>query len=161
MPDVDAVTTDAGAMVTLGAMLGFEDAGQRRLRYHLLRLTVIGLTPRDVEDLGELASLAFAGSDVADRAARIRARPDASPLAAAIGDIVAQSAAGVGGPASLADIMLGAVLGAYAGMRDDGGDRTEAAIAGAAGGAIAIAVAGLERSNIDAVGTSEYLRMDE
>ncbi len=45
---------DAGDRFRLSADFGFEDAGPQRLRYHLLRLTVLGLNRQDVEDLVEL-----------------------------------------------------------------------------------------------------------
>ncbi len=66
--------------------LTLEDAGPQRLRYHLLRLTVAGLTEHDVEDLGEPGRLAFQDSDAAEQAEKIVERPDASPLARPIAD---------------------------------------------------------------------------
>lgn len=93
---------------------GFEDAILRRLRYHLLRLTVVGLTRQEVQELGELGRLAFDGSDVSQEAAMISQRADASPLASAIAWVITRAAAGFGGPVSMPAVMMGAVLAASA-----------------------------------------------
>jgi len=162
MSESRSVFREAGEHFESAARFGFEDAMQRRLRYHLLRLTVVGLTRQDVEELGKLARLAFDDSDVTQHATMLRQRADASPLASAIAEIMASAALGVGGPVRLPEVMLGAVLGAYAALRDAGdAKQADAAIAGAVGGAVATAVSGVVLSNIEQVGATEYLRMDE
>src|SRR5690348_15879531 len=88
MPETGTFSHEAGEQFDSAARFGFEDAMQRRLRYHLLRLTVVGLTQQDVQELGELASLAFEGSDVSQQATAISRRVDASPLATAIAQIM-------------------------------------------------------------------------
>jgi outer membrane lipoprotein SlyB len=58
--------------------------------------------------------------------------------------------------------MVGAVVGAYTGLRDTGGrDQTHAAVVGAIGGGIAASVSRFIQKRIAEVGTAEYLRMDE
>ena len=91
---------EAGERFRSAVGLGLEDAGARRLRYHLLRLSVAGLTRKDVADLGELGRPAFQESDVTEQAAKIKQRPDASPLAFAIADILERAGSGVRGPAA-------------------------------------------------------------
>jgi len=153
---------EAGEQFDSAASFGFEDAMQRRLRYHLLRLTVVGLTQQDVKELGELARLAFEGSDVSRQATAISQRVDASPLASAIAQIMEKAAAGLGGPVRMPAVMLGAVLGAYAALRHAGeGDQSDSAVAGAVGGAVAASVSGVVLDIVDQVGAAEYVRMDD
>jgi hypothetical protein len=107
-----------------------------------------------VADLGELARLAFQGSDVAEQAAKIKERADVSPLAFAIADIVGQ--------AGTRAVMLGAVLGAYAFLSDvPDMDEPSVAILGAVGGALAASGSQLVVDNVDRQAWSDYLRMDE
>ena len=162
MSQTKGFSHEAGEQFGTAAGFGFEDATQRRLRYHLLRLTVAGLTRQDVEELGELARLAFDNSDVTERTTRIKQRPDISPLGFAIADIVERASSGVGGPASLRSVMLGAVLGAYASLRDGWElDRADAAVVGAVGGAVAMPVSGFVLDNIEQVSAREYFGMGE
>jgi hypothetical protein len=77
MSETGTFSHEAGEQFDSAARFGFEDTMQRRLRYHLLRLTVVGLTQQDVQELGELARLAFEGSDVSQQAATISRRVDA------------------------------------------------------------------------------------
>ena len=142
--------------------MAFEDAQQRRLRYHLLRLTVAGLSHDEIRPLVELGRLAFDGADVIEQVRVIKERAGATPLASALASIVER------GPvstqfASRADVLLGAVTGAYAAMRDAGsGDAGQAAaVLGAVGGATATAVGRFIQGRITEVGESEYVRPDE
>jgi hypothetical protein len=113
------ISREAGERFDDAVGFGFEDARLLHLSYHLLRLTVVGLTQADVEDLGELGRLAFQESDVTQQTAKIKQRPDAS-LAFAIADIVEQAGQGLSGPAARRPVMFGAVLGAYTALgRDD------------------------------------------
>ncbi len=161
MPENMAILEEAGDHFRFSADFSLEDAGPQRLRYHLLRLTVAGLTERDVEDLGELGRLAFQHSDVAEQAKKIMERPDTSPLARAIADIVRQ-AGRVRGPVKPREVLFGAVLGAYAGLQHvQGLDEVSVAILGAIGGSIAMSTSQLIEENIDRQAWSEYLRMED
>jgi hypothetical protein len=162
MSETGTFSHDVGEQFDSAAHFGFEDAMQRRLRYHLLRLTVVGLSQQDVKELGELARLAFEDSDVSQQAATISQRADASPLASAIAQVMATAAVGLGGPVRMPVVMLGAVLGAYAALRHAGeGDQSDAAVAGAVGGAVAASVSGVVQDNVNQVGAAEYVRMDD
>ncbi len=162
MPGMGISSSEAGERFDSAAHFGFEDAMLRRLHYHLLRLTTVGLTQQEVQELGELGRLAFDGSDVSQQAAMISQRADTSPLASAIAQIMAQAATGLGGPVRMPAVMLGAVLGAYAALRHAGeGDQSDAAVGGAVGGAVAGAVSGFVLDNVDRVGAAEYVRMDD
>ena len=159
MSETGSFSNDAEDRFDAAARFGFEDVQQRRLRYHLLRLTVVGLGRQDLGDLLELAALTFDDGDVTQQTAAIRQRADVSPLASAIARIMDRAARGVGGPVRMSSVMLGAVLGAYTAMRDAGGAvSTDAAIAGAVGGAVALTVSDEARHAIEQVGTDEYLR---
>jgi hypothetical protein len=161
MSETQAIRDDAGERFEDAIRFAFQDAQQRRLRYHLLRLTVAGLGHDEVRPLVELGRLVFAGADCTEQARAIRARPGASPLASALADIVER------GPVSAqagshTDVLLGAVTGAYAGLRKAGsGDPEQAAVLGAVGGATAGAVGRFVRDRIAGVGEAEYLRPDE
>jgi hypothetical protein len=161
MSESQASRDDAGERFREAAEFAFEDAQQRRLRYHLLRLTVAGLSHDEVRPLVELGRLAFDDADVTEQARVIRERPGATPLASALASIVER------GPASAqfatrADVLIGAVTGAYAGLRDAGNvDRAQAAVLGAVGGGTAGAVGRFVRDRIAEVGEAEYVRPDE
>jgi hypothetical protein len=149
----------AGGYFRSAAEMSFDDALQRRFRYHLLRLTVFGLTDDDVADLGELARLAFENSDPTQQIAKIKQREDVSPLAFAIADIVEQGSSR--GSVDLSVVLLGAVLGAYttqSGIADL--DSTTIAIVGAIGGAVAASTSTVIRDMIDQIGLPEYLAMN-
>jgi hypothetical protein len=153
---------DAGEYFESGAGFAFEDARVQRLRYHLLRLTIVGLRREDVGPLCELARLAFEDADVTDQVTAIKERPDASALASTIAAIVERAGPGDGGPAGRADVMVGAVVGAYAGLRDTGSrNQAHTAIVGAIGGGIAASVGRFIRTQIAEIGAAEYVRMDE
>lgn len=158
----DDFIREAGENFSLALELGFEDVGQRRLRYHLLRLTAAGLNRDEVADLGELGRLAFDESDATSQTAKIKGRADASPLAVAIADLVEGAGQGLGGHASPRAVFLGAVLGAYAAV---GGvmsaDQTTLAILGATGGAIAAPITTVILDQIVRESASEYLSMQE
>lgn len=161
MSETQVFRDDAGEHFTEAAGFAFQDAQQRRLRYHLLRLTVAGLSHDEVRPLVELGRLAFDGADVTEQARGIRERPGATRLASALASIVES------GPVSLqfasrADVLIGAVTGAYAGLREAGpADRAQAAVLGAVGGGTAAAIGGFVRERIAEVGEAEYLRPDE
>ena len=161
MSETHTIQDDSGERFEEAAQLAFEDAEQRRLRYHLLRLTVAGLSHDEIPPLVELGRLAFDGADVTEQVGVIKQRPGATPLASALASVVER------GPVSAqfatrADVLIGAVTGAYAGMRDAGsGDAGQAAVLGAVGGATATAVGRFIQDRITEVGESEYLRPDE
>ena len=162
MPGTDDIARRAGEFFGVAARLSFEDAGPQRLRYHLLRLTVVGLTREDIDDLGELGRLAFQESDVTKQAAKIKQRADTSPLAYAIADIVEQASSGLGGPVGPKALMFGAVLGAYASLSHVSGvPESSTAVLGAIGGAIAMSTSTFVTNNVNRKSWFEYLRMDE
>jgi hypothetical protein len=161
MSETRAIRDDAGERFEEAARLAFEDAQQRRLRYHLLRLTVAGLSHDEIRPLVELGRLAFDGADVTEQVRMIQERPGATPLASALAAIVQRGPVGPDS-AGRADVLIGAVTGAYAGLSSGGsGDRAEAAVLGAVGGGTAVAVGRFVRERISEVGESEYLRPGE
>ncbi len=158
MSDGDDLSRTAGENFGLAAQMSVEDAMQRRLRYHLLRLTVFGLHQDEIEDLGELGRLSFGESDVTGQTTKIKERAGASSLAFAIADMVERA----GGAVSRRGVFTGAVLGAYAAVGDVRDmDQTAVAILGAIGGAIAASTSSFIADHIPEGSLSEYLSMKE
>jgi hypothetical protein len=161
MSETRSFQDDSGERFEEAAQLAFGDAEQRRLRYHLLRLTVAGLSHDEIPPLVELGRLAFDGADVTEQVRVIKERPGATPMASALASIVERGPV-IAQFATRADVLIGAVTGAYAGMRDAGSaDAVQAAVLGAVGGATAVAVGRFIQDRITEVGESEYLRPDE
>ena len=111
-----------------------------------------------------MARLAFADPDVTEQVSALRDRPGASELASALAAIVERSRPE--GPfTGRGEVVVGAVVGAYASMRDAGaGDpaaATAAAMLGAVGGGTAASVGRFIQEEIAAVGVAEYLRTAE
>lgn len=129
MSSDDDVVARAGQWFDFVTQMQREDLEQRKLRYHLLRLTACGMRSDEVPALLELGRLAFLDLPVADQAERITTDPAAGVLARVIADIVARTASG-NGPVRLT--MLGAVLGAYLAVA-----RSEILLEAAVDGAIA------------------------
>ena len=162
MADSQETARAAGQHFRSSAQFAFEDANPQRLRYHLLRLTVVGLSREEVEELVELGRLAFQESDVTERTTAIKERAGVSPLAVAIADVVEQAASGTRGPASLRDVMLGAVLGAYAALeRVADLDESVVAVLGAIGGALATSTNALINANSSRQFWAEYVHMED
>ncbi|SEE60002.1 hypothetical protein [Streptomyces sp. TLI_105] len=137
----------------------FEDLQLTRLHYHLLRLTTAGLSEGDVAELRELARLAFENSNVDAQCDRIRDRDGASAVAVTIASIV--RGGGIG-DTPRGQVMLGAVLGAYASMLDTlDRDRSTMAVLGAIGGGLAASAMPVIQERIDVVGLAEYLSKAE
>ncbi|MCU7820673.1 hypothetical protein [Kitasatospora sp. DSM 101779] len=131
----------------------FEDAALGRLRYHLLRLTTVGLGRDEVEDVRELGRLAFDGADITECAVRIRDRSGASRLAVAFVDIVEHADQDERGP-----VLVGAVLGAYTSLGSVGSDEgTSAALLGAVGGAVVAASRSFVDRRMQQEGLAVYL----
>jgi len=162
MAGTEEMARRAGEFFRVAAGFSIEDAEPQRLRYHLLRLTVVGLTQEDVADLGELSRLAFQDSDVKKQATKIKERVDASPLAFAIADVVEQAGDILGGRVSPKTVLFGAVLGAYTSL-GGASDVPESTVAtlGAIGGAVAVSTSTFVTDNINRKSWFEYLRMDE
>jgi hypothetical protein len=164
MSEPRTLMRDAGERFHRAVEFAFDDALQRRLRYHLLRLTVVGMSHDEVPLIVELARRAFEDADVAGQATAIRERPGASVLASAIADVVERSRTG-DQFAPRADVVVGAVVGAYAGLMDAGSadpaEATTAAVLGAVGGGTAVSVGRFIGTQLAAVGAAEYLRTDE
>jgi hypothetical protein len=154
MSDVQTRPDDTGERFAEGADFVREDMAQRELHYHLLRLTAIGLRREEIEPLLVLARGAFAEADVSAQADAITGAAGTTPIALAIAGIVgAANRAGVSRTAAV----TGAVVGAYAGLRDEGIDRTVAAALGAVGGALVRAFGGQLDETIAATGADAYL----
>jgi hypothetical protein len=146
-----------GAAFGLAGENSLNDAQRRRLRYHLLRLTAVGLRPLDVEELAELGRSAFLAGPTTAVADRIRQRPDASAVAVAIADIVAEAS----GAARQRDAFLGAVLGAYAGLHGlSRNDKETAAVVGAIGGGITATTCTVIRQILLDTSLEDYLHPD-
>jgi hypothetical protein len=164
MSEPHTLARDAGERFEHGVDFAFQDALQRRLRYHLLRLTVVGLSRDEVPLIVELARRAFDDADVTDQARAIRDRPGASAVASAIADIVERSRGG-DTFARRGEVVVGAVVGAYAGLVDAGAgdeaDATAAAVLGAVGGGTAASVGRFINEQIAAVGVADYLQPDD
>lgn len=164
MSETQMLVRDAGQRFEEAMNFAVEDAEQRLLRYHLLRLTVVGLSRDEVPLILDLARQAFADGDLTEQVRAISDRPGATELASAIAAVAERSRTG-GLFNGRGEIVVGAVLGAYASMRDAGsGDpdaATTAAVLGAVGGGTAASVDRFVREQIAAVGVSEYLRASE
>jgi hypothetical protein len=164
MSDSQALARDAGRRFEEAVGYAVEDAQLRLLRYHLLRLTVVGLGHDELPSIVDLARRAFDDADVADQATAIRERPGASELASALAGIAERSRSG--GPfGRRGDVLVAAVIGAYAAMMDAGSgnsaDATAAAVIGAVGAGTAATVGPFIQEQIAAVGVAAYLRSDE
>ena len=164
MSETHTLLRDAGERFENSLDFAFQDALQRRLRYHLLRLTVVGLSRDEVPLIVDLARQAFEGADVTAQVGAIRDRPGASVLASAIAGVVERSKGG-DTFAGRGEVAIGAVVGAYAGLMDAGGgdddDATAAAVLGAVGGGTAASLGRFIQEQVAAVGLTEYLRTDE
>jgi hypothetical protein len=164
MSETQTLARDAGPRFDEAVSVAFEDAQQQLLRYHLVRLTVVGLSRDEVPLILDLARQGFADGDVTEQARAILDRPGATELASAIASIVEQSRVGTpfGGRGP---VVIGAVIGAYTSIRDAGaGDpaaATTAAVLGAVGGATAAALGRFIQEQVAAVGVTEYLRAAE
>lgn len=164
MSETQTLLRDAGERFDRAVDFAIEDAELRLLRYHLIRLTVVGLSRDEVPSIVELARQAFDDRDVTDQARAVRERPGASVLASAIAGIVERSRPGA--PfAPRGEVVVGAVVGAYAAMMDAGSgkadDATAAAVLGAVGGGTAVSVGRFIQQQIAAVGVAQYLGTDE
>jgi hypothetical protein len=148
------LSREAGDLFRLGKDFIFDDVAQRRFHYHLLRLTTVGLTAADVEELHTLGRLVFEDLDVTEQSTRIKQRADASTLAVAIADIIEAASGG-----HRVRVMIGAVLGAYAAIGNSRDNRSTASILGAVGGALATDPVILDR--IDRVDLTDYFSRQE
>ena len=121
---------DASERSTFTLGLAMEDA-RLGLKYHLLRLSLLGLTDEDQKQLHKLASLVFADKVIDAAVAAIKERKSASKLAIALADIVESAR-------DKRASLLGAVFGAYSGLGLDGIGHVDVAILGAIAGSVAI-----------------------
>jgi hypothetical protein len=87
MTEQNSTSLDAGVNFDFATGLSFDDA-RNGLKYVLLRLSLLGLSAEDQQELRELAKLAFNDLDVKNAAARITNTNTASRLAVAIAEIV-------------------------------------------------------------------------
>src|ERR1700730_4760056 len=124
MTEQNSDSLDAGMNYDFATGLSFGDA-RNGLKYVLLRLSLLGLSAEDQQELRELAKLAFNDLDVKNAAARITNTNTASRLAVAIAEIVQRAGEKIASSTSTKMAMLGAVFGAYAAIREvrsDGGN---------------------------------------
>jgi hypothetical protein len=165
MSAIQTLPRDAGERFEEAIGFAFDDALQRRLRYHLLRLTVVGLDRDEVPLIVDLARRTFENADVTEEVAAIRERPGVTALATAIAGVVERSHPGDATFAARAEVLIGAVVGAYAGLVDAGNpdatDATTAAVLGAVGAGTAVSVGRFIQQRIAEVGVAGYLRTDE
>jgi hypothetical protein len=101
------------------------------LKYHLLRLSLLGLSEQDQKQLRELAELAFRDQDVAPSVDQINARKNASPLAVALADLIATAQ-------HKRMAVLAAVFGAYVGLASGSESKVTNGISGAIAGVVAV-----------------------
>jgi hypothetical protein len=106
----------------------------------LLRLSQLGLTAAEQEQLRELGRLVFNDLDATQVADRIGNTESASPLAVAIAGIVRRSGTNV---TSKKMAMLGAVFGAYAAISATRTDSGSEVILGAIARAVAVSTSEL------------------
>ena len=138
------ISQTAGSGYIDGIGYSFEDA-RGGLRYALKRLSLLGITDQDREQLTELARVASQELDVTEAATRIVNSQSASPLAVAIAVIVNQA------QPNKKMALFGAVLGAFAGMGnalDPDGTGILKAILGAIGGAVGVSTATVLQSDV-------------
>jgi hypothetical protein len=108
--------------------LPFEDA-RNGLGYPLRRLSLVGLSPRDIEELTDLGQAVFQDGNVHEVAKRIWERQGASALAVVIANIVNSVE-----KRDRREAVVGAFFGAYARLEPG---RMREAVLGAIGGALA------------------------
>jgi hypothetical protein len=133
--DTQNIGEGAGEVYRQGLGLTIQDS-TLGLRYPLRRLrAVLSLPEQDAQELTELGRIVIQEGDVVEVADRIKERPDASPLAVAIANIVQEARF-----SDTRTAMLGAVFGAYAGLESSqiGDDPQVRAVLGAIGGALAL-----------------------
>jgi hypothetical protein len=136
MAEQNSVSRDAGS--NYGFAIGLSSGDARNgLKYVLLRLSSLGLTAEDQQELRELARLAFNDLDVKDAAERIT-KTSASPLALAIADIVQNAGGSFENMVSTKMALLGAVFGAYTAIRPGRSDDGSEGVLGAIAGAVAV-----------------------
>src|SRR6266496_1558604 len=128
--DLKEFSLKAGAYYKASFELTTEDA-RAGLKYHLRRLSLLGLSEKDQKQLHDLAELAFRDQDVASPAGEIKGRKSASPLAVALADLISEAT-------DRRMAVLGAVFGAYAGLSSDGERKVADGILGAIAGVVAV-----------------------
>lgn len=137
MTEQSSAPPDAGVNYDFAIGLSFDDA-RNGLKYVLLRLSLLGLSAEDQQELRELARLAFNELDLKNVATRITNTNTASPLAVAIADIVQRAGEKSASSTSTKMAMLGAVFGAYAVIREGRSNGESEGVLGAIAGAVAV-----------------------
>ena len=139
---------EAGIAFESSAALAAGDA-RNGLKYVLLRLSTLGLSAKEQEQLRELGRRVLEGADVTQVGDRIKTNQSASPLAVAIVDIVQISFNKISFDESSTvpkkAALLGAVFGAYAAVPT--GDPNEAVLSAIAG-AVALSTNALLGSDL-------------
>lgn len=135
MTEQNSAPLDAGVNYDFAIGLSFDDA-RNGLKYVLLRLSLLGLSPEDQKELRELARLAFNNQNIKEVAIRIT-NTSGSPLTVAIADIVQRAGQRIASNTSAKMAMLGAVFGAYTAIRAGRSDGGNEGILGATAGAVA------------------------
>jgi hypothetical protein len=155
--DTRAIAQLAGSTYYASGIGFLREDSTGGLRYHLLRLSLVGLSEQDREELSELARLAFQGSDVAEAAGRIKQRESASELAVAIADIVSRA------QGNKKAALLGAVFGAYAGLEAVGenSDKRLQAVLGAIAGALAASATSFTEARLEQEAWAKYVQSEQ
>jgi hypothetical protein len=143
--------------------LSLTDAGQAgRLQYALMRLSTVGLTEQDQEELQELGRLAIQELDqgVEQVASQITNRESAHPLAVAIANTVRSTLHGGEGGLKICSTrmaMVGAVFGAYVGLGDSSGVMS---VLGAMAGATALCASKVLNDQMEWNAWTGFIRKD-
>ena len=161
------ISGDVQELARLASIEGdfsFTDAGQAgRLQYALMRLSTVGLTEQDQEELQELGWFAINESHqgVERIASQITNRKSAHPLAVAIANTVRSAlhsgAEGGGGFGSTRMAMVGAVFGAYVGIGDSSGVMS---VIGAMAGATALCASKVLNDHMESNAWMGFLAKD-
>jgi hypothetical protein len=136
MTEQKSPALDASSEYDFATDFSLQD-GRKGLRYMLLRLSLLGLTTEEQQELQELARLAFDGVGVTEIADRIMGS-GAGPLAVAIADIARRAEQEGRDRTSARTAMLGAISGAYGAIRSGRSDGERDAVLGAVAGAVAL-----------------------
>jgi hypothetical protein len=142
----DIRAEELGETLESGFRQSFQDFPEG-LGQTLGRLRIVGLSTRDVEELGELGQMVIQKGDVEEVAKRIRARQGASTLALTIAIIMQDvEVSSQEGAKAARERLLATLLGAFAGLRTR---RRRDAVLGAMGGALAVATSPVVQERVE------------
>ena len=166
-PLISGDVQELARLASIEGNFSFTDAGQAgRLQYALLRLSTVGLTEQDQEELQELGWSAINESHqgVERIASQIKNRESAHPLAVAIANTVRSAlhsgAEGGGGFGSTRMAMVGAVFGAYVGYVGIGDSSGVMSVIGAMAGATALCASQVLNDHMESNAWMGFLAKD-